>query len=116
MTLKDVTAPERDARTLWYPVHTHPSGAARKPWYAVCGDRVYRAVTHPSGPSAKPIFRIDGANVFVLDEDLDRLRDAPSFVIKDSMVFPADGHPLGASNRPWYHVSEDDHMITATRT
>ena len=103
-----------DATRLWFPVHTHPSGAAREPWYAVIGDHIYRTATHPSGASATPIFRIEGDNIFLIDEELDRLRDAPSFVIKDSMVFPADAHPLGASNKPWYRARELGQTITPT--
>jgi hypothetical protein len=97
-------------------VHTHPSGAARDAWYQVIGDHVYRTNAHPSGASATPSFRIDGANIFALDEDLDRLRDSPCFIIKDSMVYPADSHPLGASNAPWYHAREHGYSVMPSRT
>jgi hypothetical protein len=116
MSARSSSSRRSDATMLWFPVHTHPSGAAREPWYSVIGDRIYRTATHPSGASARPIFRIDGDNVFVLDEELVQLRDAPSFVVKDSMVFPADAHPLGASNKPWYQARVRDYTITPTRT
>jgi hypothetical protein len=98
----------------WFPVHTHPSGPAREPWYVVVHGFVYRAIAHPSGAADRPSFRIDGEDVYAVDTRLDRLLAAPCFIIKDSMVFPADAHPLGASNRPWYEARNDGYDFVPT--
>lgn len=96
---------------LWFPVHTHPSGPARDPWYVVVDGLVWRTAMHPSGTSGTPSFRIDGDDVYALDRQLDRLLSAPCFVIRDAMIFPADTHPLGGSNRPWYEEREHGYDV-----
>jgi hypothetical protein len=88
---------------FWYPVCDHPDVGGPAWYVADHVGHVYRSRGHPLGASDELAFHVVDDLAYPghcgpADTDLACYR------IRGSMISPAEGHPRGASDTPWYQM------------